>query len=51
MVMILGQMSACMRAVVKQMTEAHQVRSAAQASLEVLSKVLFGRRLDTPRET
>lgn len=43
-------MSGRMRAVVKQVTEANQVHSAAQASLELLSKVLFDRRLDTPRE-
>ena len=49
-IMVLGQMSERMRAVVKQLTEANQVHSAAQASLELLSKVLFDRRLDTPGE-
>jgi len=48
LIMLFSQMNARMRAMVKQLTEANQVRIAAETSLELLSKVLFDRRVGAP---
>jgi CRP-like cAMP-binding protein len=48
LIMLFSQMNARMRAMVKQLTEANQVRIAAETSLDLLSKVLFDRRVGAP---
>lgn len=48
LIMLFSQMNGRMRAMVKQLTEANQVRVAAETSLELLSKVLFDRRVGAP---
>jgi CRP-like cAMP-binding protein len=50
LIMMFNQMSGRMRAVAKQLTEANQVRSAAQTSLDLLSKVLLDRRVEAPNQ-
>lgn len=49
LIMMFNQTTERMRAMVNQLTEASQVRAAAQTSLELLSKVLFDRRIGAPR--
>lgn len=49
LVMMFNQVAERMRAMVSQLTEASQVRAAAQMSLELLSKVLFDRRIGAVR--
>jgi len=51
LIMMFDQMSGRMRAMVKQLTEASEVRLAAETSLGLLSKVLFDRRIGAPRPT
>jgi len=51
LVMMFNQVSERMRSMVRQLTEGSQVRAAAQTSLELLSKVLFDRRVGAPRQT
>lgn len=50
LIMMFNQVTERMRAMVNQLTEANQVRAAAQTSLELLSKVLFDRRIGAPRQ-
>ena len=49
LIMLFSQMNGRMRAMVKQLTEANQVRVAAETSMELLSKVLFDRRIGASR--
>ena len=51
LIMMFNQMSGRMRAMVNKLTEANEVRLAAEMSLELLSKVLFDRRIGAPRQT
>ena len=51
LIMMFGQINGRMRAMVSQLTEANQVRSAAETSLALLSKVLFDRRIGTLHRT
>jgi CRP-like cAMP-binding protein len=49
LIMMFNQMSGRMRAMINQLSEASQVRVAAEGSLELLSKALIGRPTGTPR--
>lgn len=48
LVMMFNEVTKRMHAMVKQLTEAHQVQAAAQTSQELLSRVLFDRRIGAP---
>lgn len=50
LIMLFDQMNGRMRAMVNQLTNTSRVRSAAELSMEVLSRVLFDRRVGAPRQ-